>query len=178
VADWETKRGWVRHAFERFEEAGYRIGSAYTAVKNDRDVRFCYRDALWRGADLLGLGVASFGHLNGIHYQNEHDMDGYLGRVRAGERPVYRALAPTAEERMVREFILQFKLGSIEPGYFQAKFGIDPRRRFREPLDRLRRDGYLEPATESLRLTRGGLLEVDRLLALFFLPQHHNARYA
>ncbi|HAM70233.1 MAG TPA: coproporphyrinogen III oxidase, partial [Verrucomicrobiales bacterium] len=69
VADWETKRGWVRHAFEEFEKAGYTIASAYTAVKSKEKTRFIYRDRLWAGADLLGLGVASFGHIGGTHYQ-------------------------------------------------------------------------------------------------------------
>src|SRR5207245_8864273 len=32
VADWETKRGWVSYAFQVLEKAGYRLGSAYTAV--------------------------------------------------------------------------------------------------------------------------------------------------
>ena len=53
VADWETKRRWVRDAFERFEGAGYQIGSAYTAYKGEQ-TSFLYRDALWHGADMLG----------------------------------------------------------------------------------------------------------------------------
>jgi len=31
---------------------------------------------------------------------------------------------------------------------------------------------------DSLRLSRDALLQVDRLLYEFFLPQHRNARYA
>ena len=34
VADWDTKRGWVAWAFAELEQAGYTVGSAYTAVKN------------------------------------------------------------------------------------------------------------------------------------------------
>jgi oxygen-independent coproporphyrinogen-3 oxidase len=33
VAPWETRRRWVREAFEALEAAGYSIGSAYTAVR-------------------------------------------------------------------------------------------------------------------------------------------------
>jgi hypothetical protein len=36
VADWETKRQWVRDAFAELERAGYHVGSAYTAVKIHR----------------------------------------------------------------------------------------------------------------------------------------------
>ena len=73
VADWPTKRRWVSEAFDLFVEAGYAITSAYTVVK-DPNVKFVYRDALWGGADMLGTGVASFGHIGGVHVQNEHDI--------------------------------------------------------------------------------------------------------
>src|SRR5688572_896282 len=64
VANWSTKRRWVQEAFEELERAGYRVGSAYTASKDPARSRFVYRDRLWQGADLAGLGVASFGHIN------------------------------------------------------------------------------------------------------------------
>ncbi|MCX6925376.1 MAG: radical SAM protein, partial [Verrucomicrobia bacterium] len=63
VADWETKRGWVRYAFEELERAGYTVASGYTAVRDPKRTRFVYRDSLWQGADLIGLGVASFSHV-------------------------------------------------------------------------------------------------------------------
>src|SRR5207249_4611071 len=97
VADWETKRHWVNYAFAELEKAGYTVGSAYTAVKNPERTRFLYRDRLWQGADLLSVGVASFGHINGVHYQNQADFDPYVERVNCGELPVFRALRPTAE---------------------------------------------------------------------------------
>ena len=73
VADWDTKRRWVAYAFEELEKAGYTIGSAYTAVKSRERTRFIYRDKLWAGADLLSLGVASFGHIGGVHYQRSEE---------------------------------------------------------------------------------------------------------
>src|SRR6185369_6530482 len=126
VADWETKRQWVAYAFAQLELAGYTVGSAYTAVKDKTRTRFIYRDRLWAGADLLGLGVASFGHLGGVHYQNQHDFEPYVASLQRGELPVYRALTPTPEERYIREFILQLKLGQVSREYFAKKFGADP----------------------------------------------------
>ena len=70
VASWSTKRRWVDEAFEALQKAGYTIGSAYTAVRDPERTKFIYRDRLWQGADLAGLGVASFGHINGVHMQN------------------------------------------------------------------------------------------------------------
>lgn len=178
VADWETKRRWVDYAFKELEQAGYDVGSAYTAVRKDKKVNFLYRDMLWQGSDLLSIGVASFGHINGVHYQNQHKVEEYVERVQAGEFPIYRAMKPNDDERLIREFILQLKLGHLDTGYFDKKFGVPVRERFAAPLKQIEDWGYLARNDERIELTRPGLLEVDRLLHEFFLPQHRDARYA
>jgi oxygen-independent coproporphyrinogen-3 oxidase len=178
VADWETKRRWVSYAFEELEKAGYTVGSAYTAVKDKAKTRFIYRDRLWAGADLLSLGVASFGHINGTHYQNHHEFEPYVERVNAGEFPVFRALTPTDDERLIREFVLQLKLGIVQASYFNQKFSTDVLARFAVPLQTLKDWGFLFVDGDAIILNREGLLQVDRLLHEFFLPEHKNARYA
>jgi len=178
VADWSTKRKWVSYAFSELEKAGYTISSGYTAVKNPERTRFVYRDSLWQGADLVGLGVASFSHVGGTHFQNQHDFEPYLASLREGKLPIYRALTPTSEERLIRELVLQFKLGRVSRSYFQRKFGVDIQSRFTEPLAALQAGGFLAIDGDWLRLSREGLLQVDRLVHEFFLPQHRTARYA
>lgn len=178
VADWETKRQWVAYAFAELEAAGYTVASAYTAVKDKARTKFIYRDRLWAGADLLGLGVASFGHIGGTHYQNQHEFEPYILALTDGNLPVYRALTPTSEERLIREFVLQLKLGRTSPAYFQEKFGVDVLKRFALPLRTLEDWGFATVTPEAIRLNREGLLQVDRLLHEFFLPHHKNARYA
>ena len=92
-----------------------------------------------------------------------------------------RSDAPTgrrAEERLIREFVLQLKRGTAAPAYFAAKYGVNVLDRFAEPLRSLQADGYLTRADpQSIGLTRAGLLRVDVLLPRFFLPQHTNIRY-
>jgi oxygen-independent coproporphyrinogen-3 oxidase len=179
VANWPTKRRWVAEAFEMLERAGYHVGSAYTAVKDPATTKFLYRDRLWQGADMIGLGVASFGHVNGVHIQNVDTWEAYSHAVQSGELPLGRAYRPTAEERMIREFVLQFKRGWVSTGYFSKKYGVDVRRRFREQLASLDAEGYLSPTDDEDRiaLSRDGLLRVDVLLRRFFLPQHSGIRY-
>jgi oxygen-independent coproporphyrinogen-3 oxidase len=137
-----------------------------------------YRDLLWSGADMIGTGVASFSHVGGTHFQNEHDWDPYLAALSRGELPIARALTPNAEERLIREFVLQMKLGHVEASYFQNKFGVDVKSRFDEPLQKLKSRGFLNIDNGTVRLNRDGLLQVDRLLYEFFLPQHRATRYA
>jgi oxygen-independent coproporphyrinogen III oxidase len=178
VASWATKRRWVAEAFAALERAGYHIGSAYTAVKDPGRTKFMYRDRLWQGADLVGLGVASFGHVNGVHMQNLDTWEKYSAAIERNEIPLGRAYLPTIEERLIREFVLQLKRGALTPDYFTTKYGVDVLERFRDGLDSLRSSGYLARADrEAVALTREGLLRVDVLLPRFFLPEHTGIRY-
>jgi putative oxygen-independent coproporphyrinogen III oxidase len=178
LAGWATKRRWVREAFAALEAAGYHAGSAYTAVKNPSRTRFMYRDQLWQGADMIGLGVASFGHINGVHIQNLDKWETYSDAIRRGEIPLSRAYRPTDEERMIREFVLQLKRGSIRPAYFKEKYGVSVLERFRNELDSLKAEDFLIACSaDAITLSREGLLRVDFLLRRFFLPQHTGIRY-
>lgn len=178
VADWDTKRRWVNYAYSEFERRGYTVTSATTVVRDPASVKFRYRDGLFSGADILSIGVASFGHLNGVHYQNHHDFAPYVAAVNSGQWPVHRALTPTAEERYLREFMLQLKLGSVHPSRFIEKFGIAPQVQFAVPLASLQSQGFLTAGEDRIGLTREGLLQVDRLLYEFFRPEHRTGRYA
>lgn len=177
VADWETKRRRVSEAFDALVEDGYRISSAYTLAR-DATVRFLYRDGLWHGSDMLGLGVASFSFADGVHFQNEHDFDTYLERVERGELPLFRAHEASPDERLVREFVLQLKLGETDTAPLSAKFGVNVLERFEEPLREQARAGMLEVEGERIRLTRAGLLRVDLLLRDYFRREHRGRRYA
>ncbi|MFB3117752.1 MAG: coproporphyrinogen-III oxidase family protein, partial [Myxococcota bacterium] len=132
VADWDTKRAWHDWAFDQFEQNGYEVSSSYTVFKKTSKARFAYRDSLWHGADLLGMGVSSFSHIGGVHYQNETRWDAYLDAVESGALPIHRAFTPSADERLTREMILQMKLGHVDAAYFEDKFGVDVTERFRE----------------------------------------------
>ena len=178
MADWDTKREWVNYAFERLAANGYEVGSAYTMVKSKEKTRFVYRDALWAGADLIGLGVSSFGHVNGTHYQNMHDFQPYMEKVEAGDLPVFRALTPTGDERLIREMILQLKKGEISLTYFENKFGVDILSRFDSQYNSLKDEGCLTVDGDAIQLNRNALLQVDGLIKRFYLPEHINSRYA
>ena len=122
VADWETKRalGGLRVSRVRARSATpSRAARPWCATRHK--VKFIYREGLFSGADILSIGVASFGHLNGVHYQNHHEFQPYVDAVNAGRLPVYRALTPSADERYIREFMLQLKLGSVSADALHAR---------------------------------------------------------
>jgi oxygen-independent coproporphyrinogen-3 oxidase len=168
VADWPTKRAWVDQAFDRFLASGYSISSGYTLVRDPARVHFRYRDMLWEGSDLVALGVASFGHLSGVHYQNATHWDDYLAAVESGRLPIGRGLRPTRRELLVRELVLGLKKGSLDVARLERKYGIDPIAEWSAVWQALQNEGLLERVSPRPVLSRQGLLMVDALLHRFF----------
>lgn len=178
VANWTMKRAWVNYAFDELLAAGYHVSSAYTLVKDPQKVNFSYRDNLWQGSDLLATGIASFGHVSGVHYQNKAGMDEYIGDLMDHQKlPLGRAYTPTPIQSLIRELILQLKKGYLDVGYFQSKFQIDIIDQFAETWDSHRDNEYLTYDSDKVTLTRKGLLHVDALLPPFFEEEFQGVRY-
>lgn len=177
VADWPTKRRWVDYAFDQFRAAGYCVSSAYTMVKDPAAVNFSYRDNLWHGSDLLATGIASFGHVSGVHYQNLPEWEDYCGTLEEGELPLGRALRITTHQALVREMILQLKRGFLDADYFQKKFACDILAQWKDVWQEYQTEGYAILKNQRVELTREGLLRVDALLPAFFEPQFRDVRY-
>jgi oxygen-independent coproporphyrinogen-3 oxidase len=178
VADWPTKRAWVSEAFDMLLDAGYHVSSAYTLVKDPDKVNFSYRDNLWQGADMLATGIASFGHVSGVHYQNAPQWDDYVTTLLSqGELPIGRALRPSPHQRLIREMILQLKRGFLDAGYFRRKFATDILEHWRDVWQQYVEQGYCGVDGDRITLTRAGLLRADGLLPAFFEPEHQGVRY-
>ena len=177
IADWNTKRRWVSEAIDFLGERGYKASSGNEFVKNLETDHFIYRDNLFRGADLLATGVSSFGHLQGVHYQNFDQIEDYMAVVSEGRLPVNRAMTPTPHQKLIREFILQMKEGRVPAEPFRQKFGVDILQEFQAPLKNQEAAGYLVVKEDAVQLTRKGFLQVDSLLPEYFEEQHRAVRY-
>lgn len=177
VADWATKRRWVNEAFNTLLANGYKISSGNELVRNLDTDRFIYRDNVWRGADLLGVGVSSFGHFQGIHYQNLDQIEEYMTSVESGELPINRAMVPSAHQLLIRELVLQMKEGHVAVAPFHDKFGVNILDEFADAFRNQQAAGYLEVEDDGIRLTRRGLLQVDSLLPEYFEEEHRAVRY-
>ncbi|HXV78185.1 MAG TPA: hypothetical protein VD788_17880, partial [Candidatus Polarisedimenticolaceae bacterium] len=81
-------------------------------------------------------------------------------------------------ERLVRELVLQMKLGRVDLGALDQRYGRAMTARFDEPLGRLADEGLLAIDGRRVRLTYDGLARVDHLLPSFYLPQHRDIRYS
>ncbi|MEK6798081.1 MAG: coproporphyrinogen-III oxidase family protein [Planctomycetota bacterium] len=177
LPDWDEKRSRLMRAFAQLEGCGYQVRSAYAAVRDPVRHCFVYQDEQYRGADVLGLGVASFSYVSGVHFQNLASLDAYTGAIGAGELPVHRAYPLNKEEQFVRELVLRLKLGEVNIEHLRDKFGPDLRDCFAPLLDDLSLRGWLEVDATCVRLTREGLVRADRIVRSFYLPAHAAVRY-
>jgi oxygen-independent coproporphyrinogen-3 oxidase len=177
VADWPTKRRWVSEAMDRLMAVGYHVSSGNELVKNPHSDHFIYRDNVWRGCDLLATGVSSFGHFQGVHYQNLDQIEDYMETVNRGELPVNRALKPTPHQMLIRELVLLMKEGQVDLNRLNQKYGVRIQQEFSSALQNQQAAGYLKVSGDTLTLTRKGLLQVDSLLPEYFEPQHRAVRY-
>lgn len=177
VADWTTKRAWVDFAFDELSAVGYTVSSGYTMVRDHEKVNFSYRDNLWRGSDLLATGIASFGHISGLHYQNHAQWDDYLGSLESGELPLSRGMRLTPHQALIREMILQLKKGWLDAAYFREKFGVEIIEHWQDQWQSHAANQLLSIEDDRITLTRKGLLQVDALLPAFFESEHRGVRY-
>jgi oxygen-independent coproporphyrinogen-3 oxidase len=167
----------MNDAMNRLLAEGYQISSGNELVRSLQTDRFVYRDNLFRGSDILATGVSSFGHFQGVHYQNHDAIEEYMAAVGDGRLPINRALTPTPHQKLIREFVLQLKEGRTSAAKFRRKFGVNVLEEFAEPLRNQQIAGYLTVDGDEIVLTRKGLLQVDSLLPEYFEEEHRAVRY-
>ena len=178
IADWPTKRRWLNYAFEQFVARGYEIAGTDIVATKKKTCRFIYRDALWHGGDMIGLGVSSFSHFGGVNFQNAHNFEEYVRILNEDRLPIYRAVSLTPKQQLIREMVLQLKTGALDTDYFRRKFAVDVWEEFQPVYEELKEKELLERQNGIIRVTRRGLLEVDHFLIEFFEPELRTVRYA
>jgi oxygen-independent coproporphyrinogen-3 oxidase len=146
-------------------------------IKDPTKVSFSYRDNLWQGSDLLATGIASFGHISGVHYQNLPEWHQYIGTLAEGKLPLGRAYTPTRRQTLIRELILLLKRGYLELDYFRNKFGVDIWEEYEDVWSQYESEGYSTREGNRIELTVDGLLRVDGLLPAFFEDEFQGVRY-
>lgn len=178
LPDAAVRRRRVGFAFTRLESAGYTVVNAYTAARDPMRHLFHYVNDQYRGADVMGIGVSSFSYVNGTHFQNLSGLAEYLNAMRQADTlPVARAYVLEELEQLVRLLVLQLKLGEADLASLSAQFDIDVAALYAPSWESLIANRWARWNGHRVRLTREGLLRVDRLLPSFYLPNHQDKTY-
>lgn len=178
IAGWTDKRRWLDYAFEQFLAHDYEIAGTDIVTTKKKTCRFIYRDALWHGGDMIGIGVSSFSHFGGVNFQNAHNFEEYVRILNEDRLPLLRAVSLTPKQRLIREMVLQLKTGWLDTKYFQKKFGVDVWKEFQHVYADLENKSLLHRENGTITLSRRGLLQVDHFLLDFFEPELRTVRYA
>jgi len=93
---------------------------------------------------MIGLGVSSYSHFDGVNFQNAHNFEEYVRILDNDKLPLLRAVSLTPKQQLIREMILQLKTGSLDTAYFRNKFAVDVWQEFRPVYERLREEKLLE----------------------------------
>jgi len=173
---------------ETFTKAGYRlIGLDHFALETDELARAQDEGYLTRNfqgytvrpaADTVAFGMTSISDIGGAYAQNAHKLKDWTAKAEAGELPVERGVAVSADDVM-RRFVINrvMCLLRLDLREVAEKFGPEARRdieaALRGGVDELVQDGLVTFDAEVLRVTPLGQILVRNVAMLFdaYLPK-------
>jgi oxygen-independent coproporphyrinogen III oxidase len=154
------KRALYELARKMLDAAGYvEIGMDHFALPRDGMAEAQRRHTLHRNFQgytetrttvLLGLGVSAISETPTCFHQNEKAFPVYERRVRNGEVPTLRGHQLSAEDRRLREQILQFMTR------FEVSLESEQREDAKQFLEPMIEDGLVELMNGTLKLTEKG----------------------
>jgi oxygen-independent coproporphyrinogen-3 oxidase len=121
------------------------------------------------GEEELGLGVSARSYLNGVRYDNFHNLKRYIMSVDKGQLPISFAGKYSKRQQMERETVMMFRgQRGVNRGYFRTSFGLDIDRVFGGRLQKLKSVGIITDDGETYRLSKKGLLFAVEVLKQFY----------
>jgi oxygen-independent coproporphyrinogen-3 oxidase len=162
-----VKEGYVRIGLDHFALPQDELAVALGERRLRRNFQGYTTDS---ARTLLGLGASAIGSLPQGFVQNIAQELGWRQAVKAGDLPVARGVAITAEDRFRGEIIerlmcdLQVDLAAVCAAHGRS---LDELRHEREQLEDFARDGLLRTQGALVRLTEHGRLLVRTICAVF-----------
>lgn len=155
-------------AEEMLEAAGFRHYELSSWARPGRESR--HNSAYWERRPYTGIGAGAHSYDLQTRSWNERDLDRYVARTAAGERPIAGSEELDEPTRAFEAVALGLRrVQGLSRRAFAAEFGEDPVDRFAAAVGEGTAGHLLEVADDALRLTpRGRLFANDALVA--FVP--------
>lgn len=122
----------------------------------------------WTDREWLGLGPSAHSYVDGQRCSNVASLEDYHRFLAGGMLPIAER-EPANEDLRLRE-ALAFGLrtvSGVKLGSLERRYGRFPLERFREPIGRLTREGWLVLEGDVLRPSAEGILFADDLALVF-----------
>lgn len=154
-----------REAVARLAAAGY---ERYEISNYARPGRECRHNCIyWERGEYLGLGCAAHSMMNGVRFENDRTLEGYL----AGNRRM-NAQRLTRQDAMEETVMLSTRMcRGLDLTRYREAFGVDFLRSHGREIDRLKKFGLLEIVDDCLRLTGKGLELQNAVVVELMDPQ-------
>ena len=122
----------------------------------------------WTDREWLGLGPSAHSYLDGDRFCNVASLEAYHRLVAEDALPIAER-EPGSPDLRLRE-ALAFGLrtvGGVKLAPLKGRYGLDPLERFRAPIARLTREGWIVLEDDVLRPSAEGILFADDLAVAF-----------
>jgi oxygen-independent coproporphyrinogen-3 oxidase len=123
-------------------------------------------------ADLIGLGAAAFGFINGYMYINNGQQDGYYDSVMAGELPVVSGEKAAGKEMAHGAMAKGLRMLSVDRTEFKTEYGQYPEEMFPEKVKFLEDAKLITKDEKGIHLTEQGIIWGNNVSKVFFSDKY------
>jgi oxygen-independent coproporphyrinogen-3 oxidase len=154
---------------ELLRRSGFQIGPVfYYSQTGQHSVQQTSKFTDIEHANLLPVGVSSFGYVGNTQFYNYCDIDSYLGAIGDGRLPVWMGKTLDLDARRRRAIMFGLRSHGVSRAACLQHYGCDPMRLFAREFELLMTLGIVEQVDgDVLRLTEDGVAWADGAGALF-----------
>lgn len=118
----------------------------------------------WRHIPYLGLGPAAHSFCDHRRWWNTADVEAYIRCLSEGKTPVGSSEELSTEQLAMEALFLGLRTkDGIDPGEYQARYGVDLLKQKKQTLHKLAEEGLVEIKDGCLRPTLSGMAVADSL---------------
>lgn len=121
--------------------------------------------------ELLGIGAAAFGYLNGYMYINHGMLSEYADTIEKGVTPILYGEKASEEDKLWGMFVKGFRMMRISKQNIKRLFGDRSCQALRDKLDALIEDGLVREDEDSFSLTSKGRIYGNDVCSYFIQEQ-------
>lgn len=150
---------------------GYRHGPIFywTKMSQPHSFQQARKYDSWNDNNLVPFGVSGFGFMSECQFYNEVDLDRYLSRVEAGEKPVWKGAVLSQDDLMRRTLMFALRSSGVLLSRFEREFGVSLEVYFARELRALKEAGLICISKDGvLSLTDAGTINSGAVSLLFF----------
>ena len=154
----EVEREMYWYIKKELEKNGYIHYEISNFSKKDKMSK--HNKNCWEQKEYIGLGVAAHSYIDNIRYSNIEDIEKYISNIKSKnfQKNVIIQERQTAEDKKKEYMLLGLrKIEGVSIREFKNKFNGNPLFKFKEELEKLKKDKLIEIQKDKIKLTNKGI---------------------